>query len=284
MSAIDAAVSQSQIIHAIRDAAKATGADFDYLLTTAQRESSLNPQAKSNTSSASGLFQFIERTWLDLVRRHGAEVGLADLSSQIKVTPDGRPSLADGQKMQEILALRQDPGIAAFMAGKLTGESRAVLEDRLGRQATGTELYLSHFFGAATAARFIETAEKPPHANSAALFPAQANANRSVFYHGDGTARSVAQVHAHLTKLHGDGSQPHQEPLTPGSNLHHGLFTTAMPSALPVQSLSPAPMSHASGSHEARHFILSPEVVHALIKLKLPPGAQTGDKDAASKF
>ncbi|HLV85239.1 MAG TPA: transglycosylase SLT domain-containing protein [Devosia sp.] len=40
------------------------GVDFDYLLQTAMRESSLNPQAKAQTSSAVGLFQFLESTWL----------------------------------------------------------------------------------------------------------------------------------------------------------------------------------------------------------------------------
>ncbi|MGL4729664.1 MAG: transglycosylase SLT domain-containing protein, partial [Bosea sp. (in: a-proteobacteria)] len=49
---------------AIRDGAAKTGTDFGYLVRTAQRESALDPNAKARTSSATGLFQFIDQTWL----------------------------------------------------------------------------------------------------------------------------------------------------------------------------------------------------------------------------
>jgi hypothetical protein len=52
---------------AIRGAATATGASFEYLLAAAQAESGLNPQAASPTSSARGPYQFIDQTWR---RRH----------------------------------------------------------------------------------------------------------------------------------------------------------------------------------------------------------------------
>ena len=54
----------STVTGAIRQAAQATGTSFQYLLATAQVESGLNPQAGASTSSARGLFQFIEQTWL----------------------------------------------------------------------------------------------------------------------------------------------------------------------------------------------------------------------------
>jgi len=59
LSAIGAAVTG-----AIRQAAQATGTGFSYLLATAKIESGLNPKIKSTTSSATGLFQFIDQTWL----------------------------------------------------------------------------------------------------------------------------------------------------------------------------------------------------------------------------
>jgi soluble lytic murein transglycosylase-like protein len=61
---------------AIRRAADATGVNFSLLVETARRESALNPNARAGTSSATGLFQFIDSTWLDMVRRHGADHGL----------------------------------------------------------------------------------------------------------------------------------------------------------------------------------------------------------------
>ncbi len=66
---------QDAVHAAIRRAADATGVNFSLLVETARRESALNPNAQAGTSSASGLFQFIESTWLDMVRRHGAEHG-----------------------------------------------------------------------------------------------------------------------------------------------------------------------------------------------------------------
>ncbi|HCK83734.1 MAG TPA: hypothetical protein DHW63_04230, partial [Hyphomonadaceae bacterium] len=76
MSEPIAPVSQDGVRAAIARASQATGVDFSLLVETARRESALNPHARAGTSSATGLFQFIESTWLDMVRRHGAEHGL----------------------------------------------------------------------------------------------------------------------------------------------------------------------------------------------------------------
>ena len=65
----------TRVTGAIRDAARATGAGFEYLLNTAIRESNLNPNAKAKTSSATGLFQFIDQTWLGTMKQSGAALG-----------------------------------------------------------------------------------------------------------------------------------------------------------------------------------------------------------------
>src|SRR5581483_8758028 len=77
---IVAAPEINQVVAALRKAAAATGSDFHYLLGTAMRESSLKPAAQSSTSSAGGLFQFIDQTWLGLVKNHGAKYGLGALA------------------------------------------------------------------------------------------------------------------------------------------------------------------------------------------------------------
>ncbi|MFZ1990358.1 MAG: transglycosylase SLT domain-containing protein, partial [Alphaproteobacteria bacterium] len=61
------------VTQALAKASRATGVDFSYLLNTAKRESSLNPDAKSKTSSATGLFQFVEQTWLQALKAHGTD-------------------------------------------------------------------------------------------------------------------------------------------------------------------------------------------------------------------
>ena len=51
-----------EVVDAIRDASKRSGVDFKFMLAKAQTESSFDPSAKARTSSASGLYQFIEST------------------------------------------------------------------------------------------------------------------------------------------------------------------------------------------------------------------------------
>jgi soluble lytic murein transglycosylase-like protein len=66
----------SPVAGAIRDAAQSTGTSFEYLLTTAQIESNLNPAAQAATSSAKGLYQFIEQTWLATMKQAGRRSAL----------------------------------------------------------------------------------------------------------------------------------------------------------------------------------------------------------------
>jgi hypothetical protein len=53
---------RANVLASIQAGARASGADFGFLLKTAQRESSLDPHAKASTSSATGLFQFTDAT------------------------------------------------------------------------------------------------------------------------------------------------------------------------------------------------------------------------------
>ena len=75
---------------AIRQAARMTGADFKYLLATAQVESNLNPNAQASTSSARGLFQFTEQTWLTTLKEQGAPLGYGPYASAISRQAVGR--------------------------------------------------------------------------------------------------------------------------------------------------------------------------------------------------
>src|ERR1041384_1771673 len=65
----------SRVTGAIRDAARVSGAGFEYLLNTAVRESNLDPNAKSPNSSATGLFQFLDQTWLATLKASGPSLG-----------------------------------------------------------------------------------------------------------------------------------------------------------------------------------------------------------------
>jgi hypothetical protein len=190
-----AAANRTQILAALHQASAATGSDFNYLLGTAMRESSLKSQAKSDSSSASGLFQFVEQTWLGLVKEHGAKYGLGSYSNAISQGSDGHYRVDNAADRQAILALRNDPQTAALMEGEFASQCRSTLEQSLGRGVCGGELYAAHFLGPDAAAKLIRMSEAQPGANAATAFPNAAGANRSVFYHSDGTAKTVREVY-----------------------------------------------------------------------------------------
>lgn len=202
MSLVEITAVQPTIASALKSASAATGTDFDYLLKTAMRESSLDCEAKSRTSSACGLFQFTEQSWLGTLKKHGAELGLGSYSQAISQTANGHYTVANAAQRTEILALREDPHVSALMAGAYTQDSASILESRIGREASEGELYIAHFLGAGGAAKLIGAAEDTPNARADTLFPAAAAANRSIFYGKDGSPRTVAEVHANLVAKH----------------------------------------------------------------------------------
>lgn len=190
--AVDPVSIPPAVRQALQRAADATGADFAALAETARRESSFNPRAHAPTSSAAGLFQFIDSTWLDMVRRHGAEHGLGDIARQIGA--NGR--VADPAARRAILDLRYDPEISARMAGELVRENAASLEARIGRAPSAGEIYAAHVMGAGGAARLIAAAGQGAP-DAAALFPREAAANPWLF-RDHGAPRSAQSLLARL--------------------------------------------------------------------------------------
>ena len=196
------AISPTRVQQAIAHASSATGIDFDYLLGQAKVESGLNAAARAGTSSASGLYQFIESSWLAVVKKHGAEHGLGWAANAIG--PGNR--VADAGTRQAILALRNDPAAASLMAAEHASDNKDAIEGALGRPATGTDLYMAHVLGLGGATKFLSARKADPDASAAALFPSAARANRGVFYDNAGHARSVAQVYQRFAKKLGDGA------------------------------------------------------------------------------
>ncbi len=192
---IGPAADTASVVAALKNAAQATGSDFHYLLGTAMRESSLKPNAQSATSSAAGLFQFVDQTWLGLVKSHGDKYGLGSLAGTIRQDGEGRYHAASDSDRQAILALKKDPQISALMAGEYARSTGSAMENELGRPVCGGELYAAHFLGADAACKLIRANQSAPATSAAALFPQAANANRSVFFHAGGAPKSVREVY-----------------------------------------------------------------------------------------
>jgi hypothetical protein len=188
----------ASVTSAIRQASEVTGARFSYLLATAKVESNLNPNAAAKTSSAGGLFQFIDRTWIGTLKEAGPLLGYSRYADAITKTKDGRYEITDPAMRREIMALKQDPTANALMAGVFTNSNTKHLTNKLGRAPTDGELYMAHFMGATGAARLITAAESNPGATAANSFPAAAKANRSIFFDKSGRARNFAEVTQNL--------------------------------------------------------------------------------------
>jgi hypothetical protein len=188
---------------AIQRAASATGVDFGFLMRTAQRESGFNPGIHAKTSSAAGLFQFVDQTWLSMLKQHGAKYGYGNYADMIQRGSDGRYHVAGGAEARtSVMKLKLDPNAAAYMGAELASECTAYLRGRIGREPTSGEVYVAHMLGPQGGAKLIECMRRSPGADAAAMFPEAAGANKTIFYHG-GRAATVSQVYATLTTNRG---------------------------------------------------------------------------------
>ena len=192
-------IAPSRVQSAIARAASRTGIDFSYLLGQAKLESGLNASARAGTSSATGLYQFIDQSWLSVVKKHGADHGLGWAANSIERLPSGRLSVGDAGTRQAILDLRKDPEVASLMAAEYAGDNKAALEGKLGRAATGTDLYMAHFLGLGGASKFLTAMGRDGRTAAADLFPAAAAANRNVFYDKAGEPRSLSAIYQRFT-------------------------------------------------------------------------------------
>jgi hypothetical protein len=183
------------VVSSIRQASRATSIDFGTLMAQAKQESGFRVDAKSSSSSASGLFQFIDSTWLGLVQRFGSKYGVGALAQQIATDATGQATVGDPALRERILALRKDPSLSAALAAEYARANKSEIERALGRPARNADLYLAHFLGAAGATALLKAVAQNGNVVGAALLPGAAAANRSVFFDDAGRARSVAEIY-----------------------------------------------------------------------------------------
>ncbi len=228
------------VLTGIKNASKQTGVDFGYLMAQAAQESSFQADARASSSSATGLYQFLDTTWLSMMRSHGAKYGFGDLASQIQ--PDGRGGYAvsNASHKQMILDLRKDPKVSAVIGAEFALSNKEYLEGELGRKVGSTELYLAHFLGAGGASRFLKTIERNAATPAADLLPQAAAANRGVFYDRDtGRPRTVGDIY----QLFARSIESKQ------SQFNDGSVAVAASSSAP--STAPAASTHGGGAAAA---------------------------------
>ncbi len=292
---------------AMRSASADTGVSFDYLMKTAKRESNLDSSAKAKTSSASGLYQFLDQTWLSTVKAEGAKFGLESEASQIVQGKNGRLSVSDSDARAKILGLRNDPAVSSKLAAAFTLRNQAQLLANLGRAPSEGELYIAHFLGAGGAGDLIRIASESPDSSAAKAFPDAASANKALFYGKSGEIKTVAELYSTLVSRHesgladtnaATGSQDNTYKAKNDAKPVLGLFqgSETGPVAKPIQnawsnmgrnsfgtggrqlaslsssSLSPASLSASSSfSPHANEAVASNEQANSMADVPLPP-------------
>jgi hypothetical protein len=234
-------LASGEVIQAVQKAAQRTGADFSFLMQKAATESSFNPAAKAKSSSATGLFQFIDSTWLNMVKQHGAKYGLGKLAGQIEIR-DGKACVGDCAVKAEILNLRKNPEIAALMAGEFSAENKKYLAGHTRGRVGATEMYLAHFMGADGAAKFLNSRNNDGTATAARLFPAEARANKNVFFDSaTGRARSLNEIYdSFAKKFSGDVPPSHNSTSPAPVHVNPSVMSMEIAQALPSFSSASA--------------------------------------------
>lgn len=169
------------LVDTILRAADAAGVDPVYMMALADKESSFAPSAKAGTSSATGLFQFIAGTWLQVIQEFGSRHGMTAEAAAIR-SVDGQLTVIDQAMREHILGLRNNAYVAALMAAEMTKRDRNLIESRIGRSISRSEFYFAHFFGVDSASRFMRLVDNRPKQSAQRVFPAAAKANRTLFF------------------------------------------------------------------------------------------------------
>lgn len=181
-----------EVVRALSNAAGGSGVNFGLLASKAALESGFQADAQASTSSARGLFQFTEQTWLSMVRQYGSKYGLSSEAAAVS-SSGGRLQVQDASLRGRILALRDNPEVSANFANDYMREVSDGLAPTLGRRPDAAELYLGHFLGTGGANRMLQAMAANPNQRAADVLPAAAAANASVFNGPDGRPLTVAQ-------------------------------------------------------------------------------------------
>lgn len=156
-----------------------------------QIESGGRPNIRASTSSATGLGQFLDATWMATVRRH-------------------RPDLLKGRSQAQVLALRTDPSLAVELLARFTEDNQQIV----GMNSTGGDLYLAHFLGAGAAHAVFRANPNTPIINLVGAGPV--NANKSIMLGKTaGQVRAWAAKRMHESDGHSWVAKYYKPPVAP---------------------------------------------------------------------
>ena len=197
----------TEIIDTLHQVSQETGADFQQLIITAMIESDLGRVTISSKSTARGVYQFIEPTWLVLMKRYGNRIGYQSYADAITFNAETHhPEVKGGIPLrQKILDLRYDNRISALLKTyQAQDEKRVLARFKNGQNITVTDHYIAHMLGLSLARTFYKLKQSESDYILAHLkdsnFRQAVQLNRSFFYDEHGRALNAAQAYVQFDK------------------------------------------------------------------------------------
>ena len=140
-------------------------------------ESGNDPNIKNKKSTAEGLGQFIDSTWLYMVKKY-------------------RPDIAKGKTDAQLKALKRDPALSREMTTRYVEENAALLK-KLGLPVNVRNLYVMHFLGSGEGPKLLRADPNQPV--SSFISAKSINANKTVL--SGKTAQQVLDWAAQAMKV-----------------------------------------------------------------------------------
>ncbi|CAK0779306.1 DNA-binding protein [Azospirillaceae bacterium] len=183
-----------------RSVARISQVPFADILAKAANESNFNARERSRSSSAAGPFQFIEQTWLEMLKRHGSAYGLGREIANIDMR-HGVASVRNQGARKRLLDLRHDIHLSAGMAARYLDESGQTLKRILKRDPSDDERRMAYLLGPGGAAKLVNASLRHPGGSASDTLPQAAQANRPLFFSRDGGALTNREAVSRITSF-----------------------------------------------------------------------------------
>lgn len=272
-----------EIIDIIYNVSQETETDFTLLAVKALMESDLGRKTVANHSSARGIYQYIEPTWLTLMKRYGKRIGQEEKANQIKFNVNkGILEVESDNKnaKQEILDLRDDVKIATLIKAYQIKDETPALQNMKGARITATDHYIVHMLGLGMARTFYAMRNTNSPIQMASVrtqaFDEAVTLNKSFFYKGDvpltatqAYDRFQERISAQYKKLHTIQTTYGQLPsIAMGARKCKPTETTTL-----AKTVAPTPLPPASKTQEKIEEKPTPKTISIAAATKTQPPA-----------
>jgi hypothetical protein len=183
-------------------------------------ESRFDDKAINTRSSSCGQLQFTYDTFIEMLKKYGAEGGYENLADKIQVKSNALPNglvkisyaVPDKRNEQKIRESCKNENISYFLGKKRIKEIKDRMESRLGREPDEEEIYAGIVFGPAGGAKIVKTREESPHIKvNKVIKSAQMDSNPELLRDDKGQPKTVGNVLKTFDEKLNDAEGPAQK-------------------------------------------------------------------------